>query len=1374
MDELLQRSPDAEQHLQRIVDPELQAEIGEKLLGLGHVELYDVTQTKPGIFGGGEVEYTKIPEAAHSPEQAAHYDRVGQLIAQAAEVISEASGVVEDRKAARADDYYYGSEYDVYRVAQDIAFDRASSALEHKDKRAGTRAFETMLAVSLVSASVGDCDAQVQRAVELGMATDLLETAQGMHGLVSLKTDSGETHVSSIPAVLSGSADLLRVATNTDFDDQLGHPVKLVRTGLPDEDIARREELINGLDYSETTALARLAGDQLGNNDRAASLSIKASQKLAGEGYMRSNDDPKKIAETIEALVEFAAHSAEPGKQRQATEQLDLLRRIRSAGLKPYRVNNPMSGMLDRAMVRLALDGDKEAVIALMSSSSKEVATNTDSPPEIDPELPGGHISPEEREFMDSNLGYAVHEECKGVDAATRSAVYTMFLEVHAEKEAEFRQGLTLAGAAPDIIDTIIAYSSDPDSATSIAPEFWQEYQTITREKGYVSHRGPVYDLIEGEHTNDLADKARAVTTLLHGGLKPSQISDFVVRQLKEVPDPEQRAEYIAELVETVQELNALENSFVHIDSAIRALSRFEHPKDAVRLAKVMYGERAFDNVYRISELFSERYQQQSMISVNGELRSSIEYIAQNCPDDAKKLFDSGFVEHVLKRVSLERVQEMFQLVATEPVLVELREYGINTQLYSTVLEGDTNQQSIDALNQSYFGDDNHPGLKSVVDMFKGDQPSQMMLLSDMIRYGPDAMISRAASIAEVFRDTGLFSLMSEGQPGFGSRDVILERILATSPDEMSVRALEAIQIFGDQDFASVVSLNGFAYGLRGSLLKTVFESDDPATMAKRIGGIFIGGGSLWHTTSQLAEIAVQGSFYCAGATVSSIPVALPLRSTTTYNKESITYVSGQELYDYLEQSYEFSPEAIEAIIANGGQVPIESMTPELQQTLLSAYLYEAITLSRDPESRTNTTLRNQAITGEQLFGAGSLHHFTSAQFVSAVLQNGLLPGEFVAGHMTADSYPFNVDLVEATDEVRGKPSFREKLTALASNGYGDVCIHINRQPGASTFRPGAEYQVGGYGGQHRLIPGGMPATEISAMTLKTTDHLPSIKTALLEAGIFIPLFDGNGEILYGYEQYLTDRIDGNYDATEPEIVDSQFERPDSQSGSNEGAEFTVPSTRAGAPPTQYYCKFAKAENAEHLWSELLADQIYRTVSPALVPDTRPVILEGRLARASRIVQVDNKMVTNEARNAGFILDALVGNWDATYNASNLIMSGGVAMRIDTGNALFFRAQGERKSGDQFGTVVAELERGGDASRLGGGMRQNYPGLTVQEVQDQAEDLRVNLTDQRVDLMVEAIRMTSVDREQIKQTLKARRDYIIGWAAEVVAGERVL
>jgi len=64
---------------------------------------------------------------------------------------------------------------------------------------------------------------------------------------------------------------------------------------------------------------------------------------------------------------------------------------------------------------------------------------------------------------------------------------------------------------------------------------------------------------------------------------------------------------------------------------------------------------------------------------------------------------------------------------------------------------------------------------------------------------------------------------------------------------------------------------------------------------------------------------------------------------------------------------------------------------------------------------------------------------------------------------------------------------------------------------------------------------------------------------------------------------------------------------------------------------------------------------------------------------------------------------------------------------------------------------------------LGFGMRQKYPELTAEDVQNQAEAMRAGLTDESIDILVDSVRLSRSDRDTLKQLIKARRDYILNW-----------
>ena len=122
-----------------------------------------------------------------------------------------------------------------------------------------------------------------------------------------------------------------------------------------------------------------------------------------------------------------------------------------------------------------------------------------------------------------------------------------------------------------------------------------------------------------------------------------------------------------------------------------------------------------------------------------------------------------------------------------------------------------------------------------------------------------------------------------------------------------------------------------------------------------------------------------------------------------------------------------------------------------------------------------------------------------------------------------------------------------------------------------------------------------------------------------------------------------------------------------------------------------------------------------------------------------------------------------MANWDIPFAPERNVFvdSGGKVYRIDNGGALLFRDRGERKSEELFNDEVREINVGKDQERLGFGFRQKYPKLTDRNIKRQVDILKTKLTDATIDKLVDGVRLSQKDRDYLKQTLRARRDFII-------------
>ena len=574
--------------------------------------------------------------------------------------------------------------------------------------------------------------------------------------------------------------------------------------------------------------------------------------------------------------------------------------------------------------------------------------------------------------------------------------------------------------------------------------------------------------------------------------------------------------------------------------------------------------------------------------------------------------------------------------------------------------------------------------------------------------------------------------------------------------------------------FWQFISVQGAGYNLRGQIINGLAETGNPHDMTTSLTNMLTKQQPLWLLNMEIAKWAIKSEAYHDGMMVDQIPVSLPVSKNLRGDELDHALSSGEMLVPIRDMSVEekrlwISAEGMtDDEVAAIHTVAFNDLQEDARQTALAYRLFETIETSRSERMRQQANERNAdfAANGANVWHEGMLTHFTQYEGARASLINGNLAGEMVGLSSQADYFPYNVDFVAANGEVLQHQGHAERLNALAAKGFGPVALHYRREPGS--FRHGEEFAVPDmYGGQHRLLFGGIPATEVSAMSVREPNLVAPLKRDLVRAGIYVPLLDNDGKLVFSPSEYQLMRDDGNYDQVRPEVVDGAFMREDSQAGSNEGAEMYIPA--AHGEPERWYIKFAQDDD-DHLWTEIVTDKLYEGIDPELVPETKAIIIDGRFARASKMVDAEGG-VTNVGRNRGFILDSWVGGWDAVFNSGNLIPKGDtVALRIDNGNSLDFRARGSKKGTDNtqpFGPIVSELEFGDNNDELGRGMRQKYPGLTDDNIREQVALFREKATDEFIDVTIEGARRSRADREFLKRTLKARRDYILTYFADL-------
>lgn len=118
----------------------------------------------------------------------------------------------------------------------------------------------------------------------------------------------------------------------------------------------------------------------------------------------------------------------------------------------------------------------------------------------------------------------------------------------------------------------------------------------------------------------------------------------------------------------------------------------------------------------------------------------------------------------------------------------------------------------------------------------------------------------------------------------------------------------------------------------------------------------------------------------------------------------------------------------------------------------------------------------------------------------------------------------------------------------------------------------------------------------------------------------------------------------------------------------------------------QTYSEFITNKAYEQLGISVPPVKFYDGDEPTMLA----VFLEGAVnfSDASSAKQDKALSVLKE----GFVADCLFANWDIPANLSNIMIdSSGKVWRVDNGGALEFRAQGERKTEEEFGSEVKEL-----------------------------------------------------------------------------------
>ncbi|WP_212804787.1 ADP-ribosyltransferase [Actinocatenispora sera] len=243
----------------------------------------------------------------------------------------------------------------------------------------------------------------------------------------------------------------------------------------------------------------------------------------------------------------------------------------------------------------------------------------------------------------------------------------------------------------------------------------------------------------------------------------------------------------------------------------------------------------------------------------------------------------------------------------------------------------------------------------------------------------------------------------------------------------------------------------------------------------------------------------------------------------------------------------------------------------------------------------------------------------------------------------------------------------------------------------------------------------------------------------------------------------VVDLFDGAGTAAERPATLDDYVKVGGQGGSVSGAEYV---------DGEGHRRYVKAPASElHARVEWLANRLYQAAGTRVAEvdliDLRGEFDGKQLGLSSRMLDGDTALTRwlprrefAAALRRDFAVDAWLANWDVIGEGYNnvLITGDGVPVRLDTGGALLFRAQGTAK-GAEFGTEVGELQSMLDPDRNDSAARA-FRDVTAEEIRDGVARIR-DITPEQIDELVDRAQLPEKEAQDLRVALRARREYLI-------------
>lgn len=636
-----------------------------------------------------------------------------------------------------------------------------------------------------------------------------------------------------------------------------------------------------------------------------------------------------------------------------------------------------------------------------------------------------------------------------------------------------------------------------------------------------------------------------------------------------------------------------------------------------------------------------------------------------------------------------------------------------------------------------------------------------------------------------------------EDKRHFFQTDVVLQTI-ARQPQRFETIAHVVLY---DQNFnklAQMMAAGGVLAVGKDAVLEEVFSSDKPEDKILEIIEGFTQqkpfADFLFETTRRIhgEELRASESNY----PITEIPTKSGvIRITELINQHTTAKAQNPNKTTELEEIVNDTKVLEEIVSGKRGAIPFSAIQGLWKEQVFHYLLQQSVELSRDRQRKNLADARNRQNVKSRLEPGGLYLHGAAIDHIDAMLLNGNLPGQVLGADTELKNFPFHTDFIRF-DRDNGT-SLQKMISEHRISIYGSDQRHggglgtsgqmfFVYDRNNATYEVGKDYEPEKYGwDNHRLVLGGMPSTETSAIILRNASKTSAKAIAsVVENGFYIPIYDFAMNLIFTPEDF--DAYKKEYNLDVPVTVwDYTFKIGEALGSHSPAGMYALPTQEGGLK--KYYVKLAQfdfgpndldALHKEHeeqsrIWNEFLADSIYQhfgipvpqteivkvnrtygQTAQELAHEMAPKLPDARAyGHASEWIEQDSEKkfdLIDQKLKDGFIVDALIANWDVVKEGyDNLMTHGDDVIRYDSGGALLFRAAvKERKD---FGEMVLELES----------MRASYPGLTEEDIHNQVKTLQERFKNEDIDKLVDATRLHQTDRNFLKQTLLKRRDYII-------------